>query len=126
MEQSEFILVHVMLGFSAILPAFIMQFMDASEPNKLSGYRTKWSMKSQETWKFAQKYSARIMWWSTLFTITIQLFSVFTLENMTSFIVTVSALTLGLTLCILLTERQLRLRFNKDGSPKSAEEEDLF
>lgn len=126
MEQSEFILVHVMLGFSAILPAFIMQFMDASETNKLSGYRTKWSMKSQETWKFAQKYSARMMWWSTLFTITIQLFSVFTLENMTSFIVTVSALTLGLTLCILLTERQLRLRFNKDGSPKSAEEEDLF
>ncbi|NVK85912.1 MAG: SdpI family protein [Cytophagia bacterium] len=126
MAQSEFILVHIMFGFSAILPAFIMQFIDTEEPNKVMGYRTKWSMKSKETWKFAQKYSSKMMWWSTLVTITVQLFSIFMLENETSIIVAVGALTLSISVAIGATERQLRLRFNKDGSPKSAEEEDLF
>ena len=126
MNQSEFILVHVMLAFSALLPAFLMQFIDIDEPNKLIGYRTKWSMKSQETWKFAQKYSSKMMWWATIVTLTIQLFSFFALEKEAGIIVAVSVFTVGMMSAIVLTEKQLRVRFNKDGTPKNNTEEDLI
>lgn len=126
MEQSEFILVHVMMAFSTILPAFIMQFIDIDEPSKLVGYRTKWSMKSNETWKFAQKYSSKMIWWSAAVSITFQLFSIFIFEAQTGIIATACVFTASIGVAIVATERQLRLRFNKDGSPKQSEREDLI
>lgn len=126
MEKSEFILVHMIMASSTILPAFLMHFIDIDEPNKLVGYRTKWSMKSEETWKFAQKYSSKLMWWAAAISITVQVFSVFIFERETSIIVAVAVFTVAMMAAIVITERQLRLRFNKDGTPKSNEHEDLI
>lgn len=126
MEQSEYILVHVMMGFSTLLPAFLMHFIDVEEPNKLVGYRTKWSMKSAETWKFAQKYSSKMIWWSAAVSITFQLFSIFIFEKQTSILATAGVLTASIFAAIIVTERQLRIRFNQDGSPKRSEREDLI
>lgn len=50
--------------YSGIAFAFVgsmLHFSPPSEINGVIGYRTKASMKSQERWDFAQKYSAKFM-----------------------------------------------------------------
>ena len=125
MEQSEFILVHIMLGFSTILPAFLMSLLD-TERSGMVGYRTIWSMKSDETWKFAQEYSAKAMRYASAVSIVIQIICIFLFEGETSIMITAGALTLCLLTSIVMTEKALRINFNKDGTPKSHEETDLF
>lgn len=125
MEQSEFILVHIMLAFSTILPAFLMSFLD-TERNGLVGYRTKWSMKNDETWKFAQEYSAKAIRYASALSIVIQLMAIFLSEGETSILITAGSLTFCILFSILFTERALRKNFNRDGTSKSHEENDLF
>lgn len=125
MNQQEFILVHIMLGFSTILPAFLMSFLD-TERNGLVGYRTIWSVKNDHTWKFAQEYSAKAMRYASAISIVIQIICIFLFEGETSILITAGALTFCLLMSIFFTERALRMNFNKDGTPKSQEETDLF
>ncbi|MCO6357506.1 SdpI family protein [Roseivirga pacifica] len=119
MNTGMLIGVHVMFAFSSILPAVLMRLVDTEEPNKLLGYRTKWSFKSKETWAFANKYSAKLMAYSTIVSLTFQVFAFFMLPNETGILLMAGVLTLGITVVLAATEIQLRKRFNKDGSPKS-------
>lgn len=48
-------------GVSFILAGFVMYFFPPKKINSLYGYRTTNSMKSQQNWDFAQKYSTKLM-----------------------------------------------------------------
>lgn len=48
-------------GVSFILAGFVMYFFPPKKINSLYGYRTTNSMKSQQNWDFAQKYSTKFM-----------------------------------------------------------------
>ena len=110
--------VHVMFAFSSILPAVLMRLVDTDEPNKLFGYRTKWSFKSNETWAFANKYSAKMMTYSTIVSLTFQVFVFFIIPNETGILLMAGVLTASIAVVIISTEVQLRKRFNPDGTPK--------
>lgn len=113
-----------MLAGSIIMPAFLMSFLQ-TDKNMLVGYRTPWSMKSEHTWNFAQKHSAKMLRYSAAVSIVVQLSSIFIFEKETSMIITVIVLTLSIFVAMFLTERALRKHFHKDGSPKSEAVQDL-
>lgn len=101
-----------------------MSFLQ-TDKNMLVGYRTPWSMKSDYTWDFAQKHSAKMLRFSAAISIAVQASSIFIFDRQTSLIITVSVLTLSIFVAIFLTERALRKHFNKDGSPKNESIQDL-
>jgi hypothetical protein len=111
-----------MNAFAIILPALIMKSMDkaGSEPNKLIGYRTKASMRSNDTWFYAQKRSADLMVWSVYFVLSVQVLCFALLEAKTSIIVMTSALVAAIVAIIVIVEVELRKKFDKEGKPKSS------
>ncbi len=54
-------LINFLTGFIFIIAALIQIKFPPKKINSLYGYRTKNSMKSQESWDFAQLYSAKLM-----------------------------------------------------------------
>ncbi len=127
MQNSELIMVHVILAASSVLIGVVGRFLRPEEPNALMGYRTIRSMKSQATWKFANEYAGNLMAWSAVFAITVQIFAYFVLEPNASIFVAVAASTLSLFAVIGVTEYQLKKLFDQDGNPKSKSEiEDRF
>ncbi len=127
MQNSELIMVHIIIAASSILIGLLGKFLRPEEPNALMGYRTIRSMKSQAAWKFANEYAGNLMAWSAVFAITVQIFAYFVLEPNTSIFVAVGASTLSLFAVIGVTEYQLKQRFDKDGNSKSKSQiEDRF
>lgn len=124
-EQNALIFAHLMMGVSTIMPAVIMKLIDLDQPNKLVGYRTPWSMKSEGTWRYANTKSAGYILWSALVVVTVQIITYFLLDPVKSIMIAAGTLVLGITIAMILTERGLRAHFNKDGTPKN-DLEDLF
>ena len=83
-----------------------------SEINPLVGYRTKSSMKSQECWDFAQKYSAKQMVYIGLIMIALSLLSYFIPVDIDSKqIGGVVLLVLSAIYMIAMTEMALKKQF---------------
>lgn len=86
-----------------------------SEINPLMGYRTKMSMKSQEHWNFAQKYSARLMAIGGSIMIGLSLLSYFIpVDTEYKQIGGVVLLVLNAVYVIIATEVALRKQFPKN------------
>ncbi|MDX1278523.1 SdpI family protein [Oceanihabitans sediminis] len=51
----------LLAGGAFILAGIIMHFFPPKKINSIYGYRTVRSMKNQNTWDFAQKYSAKLL-----------------------------------------------------------------
>ncbi len=118
-EQGALIFAHISMSVAALLPAMIMRFVDLDKPNKYMGYRTPWSMKSELTWRYANKTSAIYMLWSGVVTVTIQLATYFIVGSLTSLLITTVALMVGIIISMIVTEMNLRKKFNKDGTLKN-------
>ena len=110
------------MASSTILPALIMRSLDTSgnEPNKAIGYRTKASMRSNETWFYAQKRSAELMTWNVLVVLSIQILSFVLLSAEGSVIATTIGVVLSIAALLTVVEVELRKKFDKEGKPKSS------
>ena len=117
--SNELMIVHAVIVACTILIGALGKFMRPKKPNDLSGYRTRRSKLSQATWDFANEYAGNLIVWSSLVTIVVQIFSIFTMSANASILVTSGVMSVGLLVCIALTERQLSLRFDEEGNPKS-------
>jgi uncharacterized membrane protein len=89
------------------------------------GYRTTWSMKSQDTWDFAHKYVGKL-WIYTGIALTLVSISALIafrnsdIEELGRVVLIVDMIQLlGLFLPIIPTEMALKNRFHKDGTKKS-------
>ncbi|MFY0592671.1 SdpI family protein [Roseivirga sp.] len=117
MSDSESIMVHSILIVSSLLVALLAKFVRPDEPNGLTGYRTKRSMRSQEAWDFANDYAGNLIMWTSLFTVCIEIFVAFVIGGETAVIITAVAMTVGMAVAIGFTEYQLSKRFDKQGKP---------
>jgi uncharacterized membrane protein len=80
--------------------------------NNFYGYRTITSMKSQERWDFAQKYSAIKMIQGSAFLLLVSTLSLLvTLSKNQQFYIGISALVIYVITLIYLTEKALRKQF---------------
>ena len=117
-EQGALIFAHIMMVVSTIMPGIIMKMVDLDKPNKLMGYRTPWSTKSKDTWRYANTKSAEYILWMALVTITIQLTTYFLIDPLTSILIAACALVIGLAAAMIITEMGLRKNFDNEGRPK--------
>ena len=117
--MNTFIWVHFIIAISIILPVVLMQFVNLDKPSNLLGYRTPASMRSPEAWRFANKYAAKIHLWGTIVTLTVQVFTAFTMNPEYAILITCGFLTFAIIGCLAMVEIQLHKRFDQNGKPKS-------
>ncbi len=110
---------HIVVAFSVVLPVGLMQFVDLEKPSDFLGYRTPASVRSPEAWKYANQMSKKLILWGSGITLTVQLFTAFTLNQVTSILITCGVLTVLYIAVLIVVEMQLRKRFDKEGKPKS-------
>ena len=107
-------IITLVLGLLFMLGGAITFKFPPKEINYIYGYRTASSMKSQERWDFAQKYSSkRIFIVGVCLLIISLLLKFFEFNITTEFIVQAILLILSILLIIVDTEKAIKRKFKK-------------
>lgn len=97
------------------LAALVLSKFPPKKINYLYGYRTKASMKSQESWNFAQNYTSKKMKYMSLYIFIIGAFlSFLNIELMWSLWLGIIISVLMPVLMILEVEKELKTRYPKE------------
>lgn len=120
--MTELMVIHLVVGICAILPAVLMRFVNTDKPNRWFGYRTATSLKSNHTWKFANEYSAKALIWVAITTILTQIFLYYTLKSADAqILISSGVMTIGMFMVLAFTESKLHHLFDQNGLPKNQE-----
>jgi len=119
-----FLVVLLLIPLAAIFFGLLWRKNSPRKINWVYGYRTSWSMKSQETWDFAHKYAGRILLYIGVPLTAISVIPIVLFKNRD--INTLSSIVLGITgiqiICLIVpfipTEIALRKNFDKNGNRK--------
>ena len=106
-----------LFGPFILLIGLITRYFPPKKPNDLYGYRTKRSMKNQDTWDFANRYSSYSFIISGL---AMTLVSILT-QNMNEedfALINIISLMVGLGISIFMTERVLKQNYDENGNRK--------
>lgn len=105
----------ILCGVIFLLAAGLMYSFPPKKINYLYGYRTVRSMKSQESWDFAQQYSTIQMAKAALFMIVISFAGyLFPADNVALHLVGGMIITvMGVAYMLVTTERELKKRFTE-------------
>lgn len=118
-EQIIFIVLHAI----TILPLFgISWYFKKFPPKQINswyGYRTRSSMRNQETWLEANTFSADRMFKAVLFSLIVSITTLIVLQGELAFIVTLIFHVSSLLGVIVATEIQMKKLFHKDGTRKN-------
>jgi len=113
MENSLFS-IPLLVGFIFALVGSLMYQFPPQDINPLVGYRTKNSMKSQERWDFAQKYSSKLMIYlgtGLMFLSVIGL--VVNIDESTGGFISMGEILLVIIILIYKTESAIKQKFGK-------------
>lgn len=116
--MDEIVWVHIIMAFSALLPAGLMKIFNPDGTRKGPGYNTPTAHKTPETRTFANRYATKGMLWAGLGTICIQASLYFLVPGSTGILITAGVMTFSFLAVVGLTEKEINLRFDKDGKPK--------
>ena len=113
---------NLIVSAATIFAGWMMWKHCPQEINRVIGYRTRRSMKNEDTWKFAHDYCGRLWWkigWIMLVPSAVALIPVFnssyaTIGIVGAVVVTVQCIILIIT--IFPTERALKKAFSDDGT----------
>ncbi|WP_073508129.1 SdpI family protein [Streptobacillus notomytis] len=112
--MKSFLLINIFLTPALmILLGYLWTRRFPANVNKLYGYRTKWSMLSQEAWTFSNKMFSKLFF---IFGIISLIFTVICDKNNFSFLIFIQMILLFLP--IVLTEIILRIFFDDKGKKK--------
>jgi len=117
--MNELLIGHIVMAFSALLPAGLLELMNHNKTKDFVGYNTPQGLKSQETRKFSVKYATKGLLWAGLGTVCIQAITYYFIGGETSILITALTLSVAFIVVIIATEVQLSARFDNDGKPKS-------
>lgn len=120
----------MMFAFNLLVPALMilvgrmMWKHCPKEINDMLGYRTKRSMKSQETWKFAHGYCGQL-WWKVgwILVIPTVLFQIFLMKSTMNTVGIFSVIAMLLQTAVMLltiipTEHALKKNFDENGNAR--------
>lgn len=105
-------IVSFLVGIIFIVTALIMYRFPPKKINYFYGYRTASSMKNQQVWDFAQKYSAVKMFQIGLFIFAVSFLNL--LVDINQFQATILGITLLISACIymmIMTEKAIKKNF---------------
>jgi uncharacterized membrane protein len=107
--ESAFFSLLVLTGMIFTIAAMVTYIFPPKKINYLYGYRTAGSMKSEERWAFAQKFSAILLLKIGLLLVGISLFGLFySISTTTDTLAAVLILTAAVVLLIWRTESELK------------------
>ena len=111
-DATDFIENPFILGIIFFVAGAIMYLFPPKNINSFYGYRTSKSMKNQETWTFAQKYSSVKMIQSSVFLLLISCLGFFiTFQSITQNIIGFGALAIVIVFMFFTTEKALKTKF---------------
>lgn len=106
-----------------LIMGFVMYSSMPKKVNRLYGYRTRMSMKSQETWDFSQRLSAIVsIYTGAIMLIVTAIVFIFVLKKLSdylaAYVITVVIQLVFIFLSFIPVEVALRRKFDKNGNPK--------
>jgi uncharacterized membrane protein len=108
------VLILSICGLIFLLAGFIQQRFQPKKINHLYGYRTSNSMKSQESWDFAQDYSAKKMMKTGAYITVLGLLTYsIDFQHLWSVLTALVIVTISPLLMLLQVETELKKRFPK-------------
>jgi uncharacterized membrane protein len=108
------VLILSICGLIFLLAGFIQQRFQPKKINHLYGYRTSNSMKSQESWDFAQDYSAKKMMKTGAYITVLGLLTYsIDFQHLWSVLIALVIVTISPLLMLLQVETELKKRFPK-------------
>ncbi len=121
-------MLYVGLFTIVLIPAIMLLFgwllaapsNTVGKPNHFFGYRTKASMRSQQTWEFANRYCGRLwMKWSIpILAVSLAVFFLLDVSETAITVITLGQL-LPMFITIWLTEQALKQEFDQNGNRRS-------
>jgi hypothetical protein len=114
------LLLHLLIG--PLLLGFALYIRGAPPPeiNESTGYRTAMSMRGQEVWDEAQRFSANLMLAAAVVTIACQAISIPTMKPLASLLVSCGVMVVAMLASLPLTEWHLNRHFDEQGKPISS------
>ena len=106
-----------LVGIICIVAGFIFKAFPPRKTNFIYGYRTLLSMKNQDTWNEAQKYSANSFLILGFIYVALEFVLNYLIKNISMGYQNIIVL-IGFVIMIVVDEVHLRKIFNKDGSRK--------
>lgn len=116
--MNELLIAHIVVGFSAILPAALLYLMNRNRTKDFFGYNTPRGLKTQETREFSVKYATKGLFWAGLATVGSQATFYFVIPGETGILLSSLVLTVAFIVVLIMTEVQLAARFDEEGKPK--------
>ncbi|MEQ6121436.1 SdpI family protein [Reichenbachiella sp. MALMAid0571] len=112
------ILPQFMIGPLLLLLSIVFKLFPPKKINYLYGYRTKRSMKNQETWDEANRYSFNLMIPIGIITTLLQGIFYFTLGSKNAVAIASAVMVVLLLITIPMTENHLKKNFDNEGKRK--------
>lgn len=106
-----------LVGIICIIADFIFKTFLPRKTNSIYGYRTPLSMKNQDTWNEAQKYSANTFLILGFIYVALEFILNYLIKDISIGYKNIIVL-MGFVIMIVVDEVHLRKVFNKDGSRK--------
>jgi len=104
----NFIKYHLIIGPLFLALAIVLKIFTPKKINPLYGFRTPRSMKNQEAWDFANKFSATWMLYLTISLIPIQVISYLSIGGKSAIQISAGYFVFGLIVLIVITEIKLK------------------
>lgn len=115
--MDETIITQLLIGPLFLILAIIFKTFPPKSINAIYGYRTPYSMKSQEVWDEANRYCNNLMFGVGIIVTLTQIVLFFTLEGQLKILIPTMLLVVLLVSMIPITEVHLRKNFDKEGNP---------
>jgi uncharacterized membrane protein len=112
METTDFIEMPLITGAVFLIVGVITYLFPPKKINSFYGYRTSKSMRNQENWTFAQKYSSIKMIQTSLFLLVISCLGFFTsFQHVTQNSIAFVSISIGIVYMFFTTEKALKTKF---------------
>jgi uncharacterized membrane protein len=109
--MDKLLYLHLFFGPLFLVIAFLFRHYPPKNINALYGYRTGSSMKSQESWDFANQRSGELMFQLALLMLLVEAVTLYFFLPEISLLITSGVLVLGVFWIVVSTEIQLKKRF---------------
>lgn len=117
------LLLQLLIGPMFLAFAIIFKLFPPKSINGLYGYRTSYSMRSQEVWDEGNRFSFNLMVGIGVIVLLTQAILYFTMEGEWQLLIPTSLLVVLLVAMIPVTEAHLRKHFDEEGKPRILKKE---
>ncbi len=108
--MTQDLVIHLIIGPPLIILSYLFMRFPPKKINAIYGYRTPRSMRNQEAWDFANKYSSELMFYFCLSVPLFQIVSYFSIGPKPAALASTGYLTVGLIVLVIITEVKLKKR----------------